>query len=39
MTACKTDNTVPEFVGLQVKEWLQEIEEKNEGAQQPQIGD
>ena len=30
MAACKTDSSVPEFVGLQVEEWLKEIEEKKE---------
>jgi len=30
MTACKNDSSVPEFVGLQVQEWLKEIEEKKD---------
>jgi hypothetical protein len=30
MTACKSDSSVPEFVGLQVQEWLKEMEEKKD---------
>lgn len=28
--ACKDDSSVPDFVGLQVNEWLQELKSKKE---------
>jgi hypothetical protein len=35
-SACKDDNSVPDFVGSQVTEWLKELEVKKEQQETPQ---